>query len=59
MGIAKLLGLGKSYKSKPKTTHPWRQAAHIATEEKRGTKRSEGEWRAGIIASRDRMGVRV
>jgi hypothetical protein len=50
----------KPYKvKKPKATHPWKQAAFVAVEEKKAHKRSERDWRASIVASRDRMGVRA
>ena len=44
---------------KPKASHPWKQAAFVATEAKREVKRSERDWRDSIIAHRDRMGVRA
>ena len=56
-----MFGFRKVYssKTKPKASHPWKQAAFVATEVKKEAKRSERDWRDSIIAHRDRMGVRA
>lgn len=55
-----MFGFRKTYTSKkPKASHPWKQAAFVATEAKKEAKRSERDWRDSIIAHRDRMGVKA
>ena len=44
---------------KPSASHPWKQAAFVASEAKKEAKRSERDWRDSIIAHRDRMGVKA